>query len=94
MEHFKENVRSQTLPLGPWDLVGSVSNIPFTLYFKNTNSNPAAPFMPSEGLTAALYHTLLEWPILAGRLIVNGRGHMFIVVDKDNLNMPDYKESE
>ncbi|KAJ2807354.1 hypothetical protein H4R21_000513 [Coemansia helicoidea] len=94
MDYFRENVESQTFALGAWDMLFCIGNMPFVFYFKNTNSDPAAPFMPADVLTKSLYHTLLEWPILAGHLVVNGRGRGFVVVDKDNLNLPDYQESE
>ncbi|KAJ2081059.1 hypothetical protein H4R24_002630 [Coemansia sp. RSA 988] len=49
--------------------------------------------MPSGLLRAAFLRTLQDFPILAGRLMVDSDGRGSIVVDKENLNMPEYIES-
>ncbi|KAJ2801390.1 hypothetical protein H4R20_003688, partial [Coemansia guatemalensis] len=51
------------------------------------------PFMPSGLLRAAFLRTLQDFPILAGRIIIDGDGRGSIVVDKSNLNMPEYVET-
>ncbi|KAJ2255556.1 hypothetical protein GGI13_001558 [Coemansia sp. RSA 455] len=38
--------------------------------------------------------TLLDFPILVGHLEMDGSGHARIVVDRDNLNLPEYLESQ
>ncbi|KAJ2878055.1 hypothetical protein H4R27_005968, partial [Coemansia aciculifera] len=38
--------------------------------------------------------TLLDFPTLVGHLEMNGSGHARVVVDKNNLNLPEYLESQ
>ncbi|KAJ2784533.1 hypothetical protein H4R18_001073 [Coemansia javaensis] len=94
MDSFLKNVKSQTFALCGWDTVVALVNIPFTYYFKNTNADPGAPFMPSGMLRASFLRALQEFPIFAGHLVFNSAGRGFVVVDKDNLNMPEYIESQ
>ncbi|KAJ1726003.1 hypothetical protein LPJ61_005489 [Coemansia biformis] len=75
-------------------MTAGIANIPFTYYYKNPSSNPAAPFMPSDLLIDSLLCTLQEFPILVSCLVVNGSGHGFVIVDGDNPNMPDIQESQ
>ncbi|KAJ2358584.1 hypothetical protein GGF43_000712 [Coemansia sp. RSA 2618] len=94
MDSFLKNIKSQTYALNGWDFISSFANIPFSYYFKNTNSDGvAADFMPSSLLRASFLRTLQEFPILAGHLVMD-KGRGFIVVDKNNLNMPEYFESQ
>ncbi|KAJ2850284.1 hypothetical protein IWW36_002032 [Coemansia brasiliensis] len=92
MESFMKNIQSQTYVLNGWDFICSFSNIPFTFFYKNPNNDRSAPFMPSDQLHKSFLRTLQDFPILAGHLVVDGRG--YIVVDKNNLNMPEYIESQ
>ncbi|KAJ2682750.1 hypothetical protein H4R19_007085, partial [Coemansia spiralis] len=94
MESFMKNIKSQTFPLGGWDMASAFANIPFTYFFKNPSADPSAPFMPSDVLRSSFLRALQEFPILAGHLVFNGSGRGFVVVDRDNLNMPEYTESQ
>ncbi|KAJ1862592.1 hypothetical protein LPJ78_004610 [Coemansia sp. RSA 989] len=90
MESFMKNIQSQTFALNGWDFICSFSNIPFTFFYKNPC--PSDDFMPSEQLRNSFLRALQDFPILAGHLVAQGRG--YIVVDKNNLNMPEYIESQ
>ncbi|KAJ2303649.1 hypothetical protein IWW55_002818 [Coemansia sp. RSA 2706] len=92
MESFLKTVKSETYALNGWDFISGFANIPFTYYYKNTDASP--DFMPADRLRAAFFRTLQEFPILAGRLVVNSQSRAFVVVDRDNLNLPEYIESE
>ncbi|KAJ1733827.1 hypothetical protein LPJ61_001369 [Coemansia biformis] len=94
MDAFMKNLKSQTFALSGWDTASAFANIPFTYYFKNPSSDPTVPFMPSDVLRASFLRALQEFPILAGHLVFNGSGRGFVVVDRDNLNMPEYTESQ
>ncbi|KAJ2774805.1 hypothetical protein IWQ57_000660 [Coemansia nantahalensis] len=94
MDSFMRNIRSQTFPLCGWDMASAFANIPFTFYFKNPSDDPAVPFMSSAVLYASFLRALQEFPILAGHLVINSSGPGFVVVDRDNLNMPEYAESQ
>ncbi|KAJ2345453.1 hypothetical protein GGH92_004044 [Coemansia sp. RSA 2673] len=50
--------------------------------------------MPSQLLRDSFIMTLLDFPILVGHLEMDGSGHARIVVDRDNLNLPEYLESQ
>ncbi|KAI8319062.1 transferase family protein [Martensiomyces pterosporus] len=49
--------------------------------------------MPSDKLQDAFYKALEEFPVLAGIIHTSKDGQPAVIVDKDNLNMPEYKES-
>ncbi|KAJ2241647.1 hypothetical protein GGH97_004208 [Coemansia sp. RSA 475] len=90
MDLFLKNIKSQTYALNGWDFISAFANIPFTFYFKNPGQSD---FMSSSLLRASFLRTLQEFPIMAGHLVVRDtRG--YIVVDKNNLNMPEYAESQ
>ncbi|KAJ2248912.1 hypothetical protein GGI13_004468 [Coemansia sp. RSA 455] len=50
--------------------------------------------MPAEKLRESFYTALLDFPILVGHLEADGSGHAKVVVDKDNLNIPELLESQ
>ncbi|PIA15734.1 hypothetical protein COEREDRAFT_44435 [Coemansia reversa NRRL 1564] len=93
MDSFIKNIKSETFALNGWDFVSAFVNIPFTYYFKNSNDRLDGAFMPSDLLRAAFLRALQDFPILAGHMIVDEKGHGSIVVDKNNLNMPEYVET-
>ncbi|KAJ1727468.1 hypothetical protein LPJ61_004549, partial [Coemansia biformis] len=64
MDAFKAAIKSQVIALSGWDMTAGIANVPFTYYYKNPNSDPAAPFMPSDLLIDSLLRTLQEFPIL------------------------------
>ncbi|KAI8318801.1 hypothetical protein GQ54DRAFT_314172, partial [Martensiomyces pterosporus] len=66
-------------------------NVPCATFYQNHSA--ADNFMPSDQLKTAFYLALQAFPILAGHLKRAGDGRFSMVVDKDNLNMPEYLES-
>ncbi|KAJ1942753.1 hypothetical protein GGF37_002970, partial [Kickxella alabastrina] len=50
--------------------------------------------MPTDMLRDSFFTTLADFPILLGRLQVDGSGKTVVVVDENNLNMPDFKETQ
>ncbi|KAI8318828.1 hypothetical protein GQ54DRAFT_320892 [Martensiomyces pterosporus] len=91
MEQFISTVKSQVIPLSTIDMLSGMLNTPYVIFYQNTDA--VDDFMPSEQLKTAFYLALQEFPILSGHLKQTGDGHFSIVVDKDNLNMPEYLES-
>ncbi|KAI8318517.1 transferase family protein [Martensiomyces pterosporus] len=91
MEQFINTVKSQVIPLSSVDMLSGMFNIPYAFFYQNTNA--VDDFMPSEQLKTAFYLALQMFPILAGHLRQTGDGRFSMVVDKDNLNMPEYLES-
>ncbi|KAJ2063870.1 hypothetical protein GGI17_001363, partial [Coemansia sp. S146] len=51
-------------------------------------------FMPTELLRESFFATLLEFPILVGHLVMDSSGCAKVVVDPDNLNAPEFLESQ
>ncbi|KAI8318080.1 hypothetical protein GQ54DRAFT_300832 [Martensiomyces pterosporus] len=91
MEQFIDTVKSHVIPLSSADMILGLLNVPFAVFYQNPGS--VNDFMPSEQLKTAFYLALQQFPILAGHLRQNKNGRFSIVVDKDNLNMPEYLES-
>ncbi|KAJ2042036.1 hypothetical protein H4S04_007512, partial [Coemansia sp. S16] len=58
------------------------------------NDTDDSNFMPSQLLRDSFIVTLLDFSILVGHLEMDGSGHARIVVDRDNLNIPEYLESQ
>ncbi|KAJ2740763.1 hypothetical protein GGI20_005629, partial [Coemansia sp. BCRC 34301] len=93
MEYFTANVEPQTIELAVLDTLSSFSNIPFIYHFENTAPDNRDAFMPTDVLRVAFYKTLLEFPILAGHLHMSSDGRASVVVERNNLNLPEYRES-
>ncbi|KAI8318803.1 transferase family protein [Martensiomyces pterosporus] len=91
MEQFTSTVESQVIPLSSVDMLSGTANTPSAAFYQNTDA--VGNFMPSDQLKTAFYLALKAFPILAGRLRQSGNGRFSMVVDKDNLNMPEYLES-
>ncbi|KAI8317997.1 hypothetical protein GQ54DRAFT_300942 [Martensiomyces pterosporus] len=91
MEQFISTVKSQVIPLSSVDMISGMINTPYASFYQNPGS--VDDFMPSEQLKSAFYLALQTFPILAGHLRQTGDARFSIVVDKDNLNMPEYLES-
>ncbi|KAJ2553816.1 hypothetical protein EV175_002801 [Coemansia sp. RSA 1933] len=90
IKRFTDSIESQAIPLSVVDTQGSFSNIPFVFFYKNTNNS--ADFMPKDVLHRSFYRAMEHCPFLAGRIEGRGRGNVRIVVDKDDINIPDYTE--
>ncbi|KAJ1822545.1 hypothetical protein LPJ56_000700 [Coemansia sp. RSA 2599] len=91
MEEFMSSLKYEEVPLTVIDTQGSFSNIPFVYFYKNTDGSNA--FMPSDVLRNAYFKTLQQMPVLSGSLRPKSRGNISIVIDPENVNLPDYKES-
>ncbi|KAJ2510047.1 hypothetical protein GGI11_005635, partial [Coemansia sp. RSA 2049] len=62
-------------------------------WYKNDNPNLSDEFMPPKLLQDAFYRALQGFPILAGHIKTDNYSHMYVDVDKDNLNMPVYTDT-
>ncbi|KAJ2512753.1 hypothetical protein GGI11_000280 [Coemansia sp. RSA 2049] len=91
MEEFVDSVENQTFPLHPVDTQSAFLNIPTQFFFPNKTDD--ADFMPSKVLKHGFYKALARFPIMAGHLQADGKGGTQVVVDRNNLNMPEYLES-
>ncbi|KAJ2884151.1 hypothetical protein H4R27_002312 [Coemansia aciculifera] len=92
MDKLLSGIQSQTIDLCTFDLVPSFVNIPFFFYYGNDAND--SNFMPAEQLRESFYMALLDFPILVGHLEADGSGHAKVVVDQDNLNIPEFLESQ
>ncbi|KAJ2449200.1 hypothetical protein EV183_005020 [Coemansia sp. RSA 2336] len=90
MNEFINSIQSQTIPLSVIDTQGSFSNIPFVFIYENKEGS--RNFMPSQLLRDSFFKTMQQLPILAGRIVSRGIGNVSIVVDANNINIPDYSE--
>ncbi|KAJ1956764.1 hypothetical protein EC988_001179 [Linderina pennispora] len=91
MDAFTSTVKSQVFRLTTRDAFESHFNIQYLYFFGNVNGDSG--FMPSDKLELGFYRTLVQFPILAGYLRQRDDGGLDNVVDKDNLNMPEYRET-
>ncbi|KAJ1953661.1 hypothetical protein EC988_002867, partial [Linderina pennispora] len=91
MESFMASAQSQIFSLGILDMLPSFFNVPLVYFFGNPDGSD--DFMPNRVLKESFYRTLRQFPILAGHINSRGKGIHEIVVDKHNLNMPEYLES-
>ncbi|KAJ2367583.1 hypothetical protein H4S02_001643 [Coemansia sp. RSA 2611] len=90
MDEYVKSIESQVIPLNVIDTQGSFSNIPFVFFYENVDA--ADEFMPSVLLQNSFFRTMQEFPVFAGRVKSKGIGNVSIVVDANNINMPDYVE--
>ncbi|KAJ1897247.1 hypothetical protein LPJ66_003485 [Kickxella alabastrina] len=91
MEDFISTVENQAIQLHPLDTQAAFLNVPYHFFFANADAKPE--FMPNEVIRAAFYMALKQFPILAGYLRPDGGGQTCVVIDRKDLNMPEYKES-
>ncbi|KAJ2403304.1 hypothetical protein GGI23_000009 [Coemansia sp. RSA 2559] len=91
MEEFVNSVENQSFPLHPVDTQSAFLNIPNQFFFPNRTGSK--DFMPSDVLKAGFYKALSHFPILVGHLQPDKAGTTHVVVDRNNLNMPEYLES-
>ncbi|KAJ1949097.1 hypothetical protein EC988_004907 [Linderina pennispora] len=92
MTIFTSPIRSETYKLNSFDAIVSHINALFVVFYRNNHHDPPS-FMPAEAMQDSFYRTLSRFPILAGDMIQRGDGGLEIVVDQDNLNMPEYHDS-
>ncbi|KAJ1794169.1 hypothetical protein LPJ67_000925 [Coemansia sp. RSA 1938] len=92
MDEFVKSIESQVIPLGVIDTQGSFSNIPFVFMYENKDGSD--DFMPTGLLCKSFYRTMQQLPILAGRVKSKGIGNVSIVVDANDVNIPEYSEDQ
>ncbi|KAJ1643406.1 hypothetical protein LPJ64_004828 [Coemansia asiatica] len=91
--YFKQHVESQQFELHSMDMLSGFTNISYLYYFANCNKSKQ--FIKLELVRDSFFKALLDFPLLAGRISIDGKsGRASIVVDKGNLNMPEYAESK
>ncbi|KAJ2160025.1 hypothetical protein GGF46_002587 [Coemansia sp. RSA 552] len=90
MDQYIDSIQSQTIPLSVIDTQGSFSNIPFVFFYQNKDE--ASDFMVPGLLRDSFFRTMQFFPIFAGRVKSTGIGNVSVVIDADNLNLPDYVE--
>ncbi|KAJ2751160.1 hypothetical protein GGI19_004657 [Coemansia pectinata] len=91
MDEFVSTVENQVIALHPLDTQAAFLNIPYHFFFGNNDT--ADDFMPSDVIRLSFYRALKQFPILAGYLRPEGQGQTSVVIDRDDLNMPEYVES-
>ncbi|KAJ2484502.1 hypothetical protein IWW37_006143, partial [Coemansia sp. RSA 2050] len=92
MDKLLLGIQPQTIELCVLDTLLSFSNIPFFFFYGNDGNDSS--FMPSELLHDSFIVALLDFPILVGHLEIDGSGRARVVVDNNNLNIPEYRESQ
>ncbi|KAJ1772381.1 hypothetical protein LPJ74_001471 [Coemansia sp. RSA 1843] len=85
MDRLLASVKSHTVYLDGYDDIPSILIIPFYFWYEKA--------VPSDVLETALYRTLEEFPILAGRIKTGNDSRSFVVIDKNHLNLPVYTDS-
>ncbi|KAJ2505202.1 hypothetical protein IWW47_002155 [Coemansia sp. RSA 2052] len=91
MDEFISTVENQVIGLHPLDMQAAFLNIPYHFFFGNPDKVP--DFMPSDAIRLGFYRALRQFPILAGYLRAEGQCQTSVVIDRDDLNMPEYIES-
>ncbi|KAJ1958596.1 hypothetical protein EC988_000211 [Linderina pennispora] len=91
MDDFVSSVQSQVYELSTLDAFPSYINLQYVFFYRNTNNTK--DFMDANILQRAFYKTLEQFPILVGHYRQRSDRGLSIVVDKDNLNMPYYRDS-
>ncbi|KAJ1792652.1 hypothetical protein LPJ62_000709 [Coemansia sp. RSA 2167] len=91
MDKFVSTVENHEIPLHPLDTQAAFLNVPYHFFYPNTNQSD--DFMPNDVLRDSFYRALERFPILAGYLRSEGTGKTTVVVDRNDLNMPEYLES-
>ncbi|ORX72942.1 hypothetical protein DL89DRAFT_290736 [Linderina pennispora] len=91
MEEFRQTVESQVVSLSALDSYASVINTQVILFYENESATP--DFMPAHQLKEGFYKTLKQFPTLAGYFRQKPDNGLEIVIDKDDLNLPEYRES-
>ncbi|KAJ1962310.1 hypothetical protein GGI12_002720, partial [Dipsacomyces acuminosporus] len=90
MNEFINSVEPQTFSLSHLDSIVQVPNVQFVMVYENEDGT--GDYMPSDNLQQAFYKALQQFPILVGHIKETEHGMASAVVDKDNLNMPEYRE--
>ncbi|KAJ2890362.1 hypothetical protein GGI21_006191, partial [Coemansia aciculifera] len=92
MEGLFDCIESDVVVLSAQDAMYSFANHPLVHFFENKQRSSI--FMPSDILQASLYTALKEFPLLLGHIRKGTGGLSKVVIDKHDLNMPEFVESE
>ncbi|KAI0391965.1 transferase family protein [Xylariaceae sp. FL0594] len=88
MENYIRSPKAETFALSAFDMQGSFSNIPYVFFYENAQGE--TDFMSDDLLKESLATTLQDFPILLGHIRARGTGKIDIVVEPDNLNIPEF----
>ncbi|KAJ2611726.1 hypothetical protein H4S08_003028 [Coemansia sp. RSA 1365] len=91
MEELANSISSAVISLTPHDALLSFNNHPLVYFFENQNSD--IDFMPPDKLKASLFKALRNFPLLLGHIKETSNGTVNVLIDKSNLNMPEFLES-
>ncbi|KAJ1987798.1 hypothetical protein GGI26_005830, partial [Coemansia sp. RSA 1358] len=94
MDEFVNSIKLQTIHLDNLDNACAVFGIPTFFWYENANRSSWEHFMPPNILKAALFKALIDFPILVGYIKTDSTGSSCIEVDKSNLNMPEYTDTD
>ncbi|KAJ2552506.1 hypothetical protein EV175_003285 [Coemansia sp. RSA 1933] len=96
MDSFISTVEPQVVHLDGFDKIVSIMYIPRIYWFENEHHETKSwdTFMPPETLRSSFYRTLQDFPIIAGRFKAGKDGRGTVIVDRDNINMPIYTDSD
>ncbi|KAI9503770.1 hypothetical protein GGI25_003846 [Coemansia spiralis] len=94
MDEFVNSIKSEVIHLDNLDNACAIFNIPTFFWYKNTSRSSWEQFMPPDILKIAFYKALIDFPILAGYIKTDSNGSSYIEINKDNLNMPEYTDTD
>ncbi|KAJ2775282.1 hypothetical protein IWQ57_000482 [Coemansia nantahalensis] len=92
LEAFAGSVESKTYELHEFSRSSSMFNVTHFYYYENADG--VADFMPTSTLEEAFVDLLREYPLLAGVLNTPAYGRYTVVVDRDRLNLPEFKVTQ
>ncbi|KAJ1721414.1 hypothetical protein LPJ61_006045 [Coemansia biformis] len=92
LEALASSMQSQTYEIHELGRASGFVVVSHLVYYENTTG--AADFMATSLLEAAFVEVLREYPLLAGTMHECKHGRFKVVVDKDNLNLPEFKETQ
>ncbi|KAJ1944954.1 hypothetical protein EC988_005862 [Linderina pennispora] len=83
--------KPQGIKLTAFDALMSILNIQQVYFYENNGRSP--DFMPADTLHTAFNKTISQFPPLLGHLRQQPDNSLSIIIDKDSLNLPEYRES-
>ncbi|ORX74720.1 hypothetical protein DL89DRAFT_264530 [Linderina pennispora] len=92
MDSLAANVETKSYKLGKTDTIISILNARMVCFYENRDSS--STFMPSDKLKEGFSRALTKFPWLLGHLKQTRDKLLEVVVDKCNLNMPIYRETQ
>ncbi|KAJ1957483.1 hypothetical protein GGI12_005014, partial [Dipsacomyces acuminosporus] len=90
MEELANTIESQVIHLSCLDSLVLAGNMQYVNIYENEDGSD--DFMPFDALKRSFYKALQYFPVLVGRIKEVGKNKFDVVVDKDDLNMPEYLE--